>query len=119
MSAPIARQFTYDALPGRVVFGAGASRRLLAAEVDRLGASRLLLIAAEQQRLPAEELSAVLGDRVIGVFTDVRPHVPVEVADRARAAARDARADAVLSIGGGAATGTAKGGGREAAVAAP
>jgi protocatechuate 3,4-dioxygenase beta subunit len=43
MSAPTARQFTYDALPGRVVFGAGASRRLLAAEVDRLGASRLLL----------------------------------------------------------------------------
>jgi maleylacetate reductase len=108
MSAPTARQFTYDALPGRVVFGAGASRRLLAAEVDRLGASRLLLIATEQERLLAEELSAVLGDRVVGVFTDVRPHVPVEVADRARAAAREARADALLSIGGGSTTGTAK-----------
>src|SRR3954452_22293350 len=108
MSAPTARQFTYDALPGRVVFGAGASRRLLAAEVDRLGASRLLLIATEQERLLAEELSAVLGDRVIGVFTDVRPHVPVEVGDRARAAAHEARADALLSVGGGSTTGTAK-----------
>jgi maleylacetate reductase len=108
MSAPTARQFTYDALPGRVVFGAGASRRLLAAEVDRLGASRLLLIATEQERPLALELSAVLGDRVVGVFTDVRPHVPVEVADGARAAAREARADALLSIGGGSTTGTAK-----------
>jgi intradiol ring-cleaving dioxygenase-like protein len=79
MSAPTARQFTYDALPGRVVFGAGASRRLLAAEVDRLGASRLLLIATEQERPLAQELSAVLGDRVVGVFTDVQPMRPAHV----------------------------------------
>src|SRR3954451_6712389 len=108
VSAPTARQFTYDALPGRVVFGAGASRRLLAGEVDRLGASRLLVIATGRERSLAEELSAVLGDRVVGVFTDVRPHVPVEVADRARAAAHEARADALLSVGGGSTTGTAK-----------
>ena len=101
MSAPIARHFTYDARPGRVVFGTGASRRLLAGEVARLGAGRLLLIATEQERPLAEELSAVLGDRVVGVFSDVRPHVPAEVADRARAAAREARADALLSVGGG------------------
>jgi len=92
MSAPTARQFTYDALPGRVVFGAGASRRLLAGEVDRLGASRLLVIATGRERSLAEELSAVLGDRVVGVFTNVRPHVPVEVVHRACAASHEARA---------------------------
>jgi maleylacetate reductase len=108
MSAPAARQFTYDALPGRVVFGAGASRRVLAGEVDRLGVSRLLVIATGHERPLAEELAAVLGDRVVGVFTDVRPHVPVAVAERARAAAHEARADALLSIGGGSTTGTAK-----------
>jgi alcohol dehydrogenase class IV len=102
------REFAYDALPGRVVFGAGASRERLAGELDRLGAQRVLLIAAERELELAERLAAPLGDRVVATFTDVRPHVPVEVAERARAAARDARADALLSVGGGSTTGTAK-----------
>jgi maleylacetate reductase len=38
----------------------------------------------------------------------VRPHVPAEVAERARATARETGADALLSIGGGSTTGTAK-----------
>ncbi len=74
------RSFTYQALPSRVVFGAGASRKKLAAEVERLSASRVLLVATERERGLAEELPAPLGNRVVGVFTDVRPHVPVEVA---------------------------------------
>lgn len=102
------RSFVYSALPGRVVFGAGASRARLADEVDGLGAQRVLLIATEQERPVAEELSGVLDDRVVAVFTDVRPHVPVEVARTARAAAREAGADLLLSIGGGSTTGTAK-----------
>jgi hypothetical protein len=44
------RSFTCDALPGRVVFGAGASREKLVEEVDRLGSSRVALIAAEGER---------------------------------------------------------------------
>ncbi len=112
----MARSFTFEALPGRVVFGPRASRERLAAEVDRLGAARLLLIATERERARAEELSAVLGDRVAGRFTDVRPHVPAEVAERARAAAREAGADALLSIGGGSTTGTAKAVALEAAL---
>ena len=83
--------FIYDALPGRVVFAAGSSRELLAAEVDRLDVHRLLLIATMQERPLAEELSAVLGDRVVGVFDEVRPHVPNEVAERARAVRRGRR----------------------------
>ena len=35
-----AHEFTYEALPGRVVFGAGAARERLADEVERLGAER-------------------------------------------------------------------------------
>jgi maleylacetate reductase len=100
--------FIYDALPGRVVFAAGSSRSQLAAEVDRLDVHRLLLIATVQERPLAEELSAVLGDRVVGVFDEVRPHVPNEVAERARAVAAETGADALLSIGGGSTTGTAK-----------
>ena len=48
------KSFTYDALPGRVIFGPGASRQRLAEEVDRLGARRLLLIATERERERAQ-----------------------------------------------------------------
>src|SRR4051812_8695464 len=100
--------FTYDALPGRVVFGAGTSRRVLAAEIQRLEATRVLVVAAEPERALAQELVAPLGERVAGWFSKVRAHVPVEVAESARALARSAGADALLSIGGGSTTGTAK-----------
>jgi maleylacetate reductase len=100
--------FTYDALPGRVVFGAGASRDRLAEEVGRLDAERVLLIATEQERELAEDLASPLGERLAGLFTRVRPHVPVEVAERARDAAREVGADCLLSVGGGSTTGTAK-----------
>jgi alcohol dehydrogenase class IV len=100
--------FTYDALPGRVVFAPEAARERLGGVLDDLGARRVLAIFGESERPLAEPLCAPLEDRVAAVFTEVRPHVPVEVAQRARAAARDAAADAVLCIGGGSTTGTAK-----------
>ncbi|MET9615819.1 maleylacetate reductase [Kitasatospora indigofera] len=98
--------FTYDALPGRVVFGSGAASTQLLAEVDAFGARRILLIAGSSEADLARELCAPFADRIAAEFTDVRPHVPVEVAERARAAA--AGADLVLSVGGGSTTGTAK-----------
>ena len=100
--------FARDTLPGRVVFGAGAARTALAAEVARLGVSRVLLIPSGSEQSAARELTAPLADRIAGTFTGVRPHVPVEVADAARKQAAAVGADAVLSLGGGSATGTAK-----------
>jgi alcohol dehydrogenase class IV len=100
--------FTYTALPGRVVFGAGSARRHLVEEVDRLGASRVLLVATENERALAEQLAGPLGGRVVAVFSEVRQHVPLAVAEAVRALASSVRADAVLSVGGGSTTGTAK-----------
>lgn len=98
--------FTYDALPGRIVFGPGAARRSLPAEIDAFGAQRILLVASESEMGLARELCAPFADKIASEFTGVRPHVPVEVAERARAAA--AGADLVLCVGGGSTTGTAK-----------
>ncbi|MGV9296643.1 maleylacetate reductase [Amycolatopsis sp. NPDC003676] len=98
--------FTYEALPGRVIFGSGTAREQLAAEVEALGAKKILTIAAGSEADLAAELCEPFADRIAATFTEVRPHVPTEVAEQARAAAEGA--DLVLSVGGGSTTGTAK-----------
>jgi maleylacetate reductase len=95
---------TYEALPGRVLFGVGALERL-GPEVDRLGGRRVLLVASKRL---ADELAERLGDRLAATFAETVQHVPVEVAERARRAAREARADVVVAAGGGSAVGVAK-----------
>jgi maleylacetate reductase len=101
------KSFTYDAVPGRVVFGAG-SRASLAAELDILGARRVLVIASPGEDQLADEITGLLGPRVAGRFREVVQHVPVAGAEAARAATRAAGADTVLTIGGGSATGFGK-----------
>jgi alcohol dehydrogenase class IV len=103
----VVQPFTYDALEGRVVFGDGAFERL-PDELDRLGAHRVLLIADRSGRSWAESLVGWIGDRVVGQIGDVRPHVPVDDAENARRLARSVRADAIVTIGGGSATGLGK-----------
>lgn len=99
--------FSYDALAGRVVFGPG-SRSRVAAELDALGAQRTMVVAGDLESAMADEISVLLGDRVVGRFSDVVQHVPVEGAEAARAAAAEAGADAVVTVGGGSATGFGK-----------
>jgi maleylacetate reductase len=100
--------FTYDALPGRVVFAIGAAGRLLPGEIERLGVTRLLLISTMAEAELAKEIASPFGERIAAAFTDVHPHVPVVVARAAQSAAQDAGAQALLSVGGGSTTGTAK-----------
>jgi alcohol dehydrogenase class IV len=102
------QDFEYTSLPARVVFGPGSAREKLAPAVDSLKAQRVLVIAAPGEEELARELVAPFAERVGEFFTDVRPHVPVFIADRARAAARRSRGDMILSVGGGSTTGTAK-----------
>jgi maleylacetate reductase len=96
--------FTYDAPPGRVVFGVGSVDQL-GEEVDRLGGRRVLAIAGKRA---IDDLVGRLGGRWAASFTDVQQHVPVEAATRAVAAAADAGADCLVAMGGGSATGLAK-----------
>ena len=102
------RSFAHEALPGRVAFGCGIARTRLEDELATAGAERVLLVVAPAERSLADELAAPLGGRIVDVFEDVRPHVPVEIARRAVEAAERARADWVLAVGGGSTTGTAK-----------
>jgi maleylacetate reductase len=99
--------FAYDALPGRVVFGAGR-RAELATELERLGPRRVMLIADAQAKSTGDELAELLDPRVARRWDEVAQHVPVELAERARSAATEAGIDGVVCIGGGSATGLAK-----------
>lgn len=99
--------FTYDAIPGRVVFGVG-SRRQLADEARAIGAERILLVASGYEDELAADVSGILGDLVVGRFSDVVQHVPVSKAVAAIAMTRDLAVDTVVTIGGGSATGFGK-----------
>jgi alcohol dehydrogenase class IV len=97
-------QFTHDWLPQRVVFATGGAAAAVAEEVRRLGATRVMAIASDDAR--AEPVLA--GVPVEVLHTDVAMHVPVEVADRARAVAAEHAVDALVCVGGGSTTGLAK-----------
>ncbi|MGW2823702.1 maleylacetate reductase [Streptomyces sp. NPDC001443] len=99
-------RFVHDILPQRVRFASGAAAESLAAEIGALGGERVMVIAAPSQKDLAEHLTA--GLPVAVVHGDVAMHVPVEVAQRARAVAASHGADALVSVGGGSTTGLAK-----------
>jgi alcohol dehydrogenase class IV len=85
-----------------VVYGPG-SLGDLGAVGDRIGVGRVFAIASAS--LVGEgledDLRATLGDRLAGVWSGARQHVPRESVIEAATAARAAGADALLSVGGG------------------
>ena len=99
--------FTYQALPMRVVFGAGALAKL-PDEVQALGLTRVLVLCSPEQEDTGRTVAAALGDRAAGVLPEARMHVPIEVATRARDLARELGADGCVAVGGGSAVGLGK-----------
>ncbi len=99
--------FTYDALPSRVVFGVGAVDRL-GEEVDRLGAGRVLVLCTESGRSRAEDITRRLGDRRAGIYDKAVMHVPAATAAAAQAEARRLGADCCVAVGGGSTIGLGK-----------
>ncbi len=99
--------FAYDMLPSRVVFGAGCLDKL-PEEIDRLGATRALVLSTPEQREAGQQILDRLGARAVGLFDQAVMHVPIEIAERAREQARALGADCCVAIGGGSTTGLAK-----------
>jgi alcohol dehydrogenase class IV len=99
-------RFVHETRPQRVRFGSGGAPAALAEEVGLLGAERVMVITTASATAVADRITA--GLPVALRYDDVAMHVPVEVAVRARDAAAGCGADALVSIGGGSATGLAK-----------
>ncbi|MCY4395427.1 MAG: maleylacetate reductase [Rhodospirillaceae bacterium] len=100
--------FTYTGLPTRVIFGPG-KRRELPAEVERLGASRALVISTPEQRGDAEMAAGLLGSRAAGIHDTAIMHTPMETVHIARRTAAALDADCYVTVGGGTAIGLGKG----------
>lgn len=99
-------RFTHETLPQRVVFAAGGSPAAVAAEVEALGGSKVMLIASDREKELADPIAKEIP--VVLRHEEVVMHVPVEVAERARRSAADSGADILVSVGGGSTTGLAK-----------
>ncbi|MFL5998956.1 MAG: maleylacetate reductase [Streptomyces sp.] len=99
--------FTYEALPMRVVFGAGSLARI-PQEAEQLGLRSLLVLSTPVQEKLAGHAETLLGKACVGRFTEARMHVPADVAAAAVKAARETGADGCLAIGGGSTIGLGK-----------
>lgn len=102
----MALRFAHDTLGQRLLFGAGMAAQHLAEEVARLGASRVMLIAAAVEQHIADAVTS--GVNVHVTYNDVVQHVPIEKAEDARRVAAENGVDLLVSVGGGSTTGLAK-----------
>ena len=98
--------FDHETLGQRVLFGTGAAASNLATEVSRLGAPRVMVIASDFETEMARTVSANI--EVALWHHDVVMHVPIETAEKARAAAAEHGIDLLVCVGGGSTTGLAK-----------
>ena len=99
--------FSHETYGQRVVLDAGGVATHVVAEVAGLGCSRVFLVVDAFAGEVADRLVAA-GLPVAARWDEVVQHVPVELAERARAAVTEVGADCVVTIGGGSSTGLGK-----------
>ncbi len=93
-----------------VVFGHPAAAGI-AQQAERLGAKRVFLMVSGALNRTTDEIEKVrhaLGVRCVGTFDAMPPHTPRAAVIAATTQARDARADLIVTIGGGSITDGAK-----------
>ena len=94
----------------RVIYGTPLADAL-AQEVERIGASAVYVLASgtlERQTDVVEQVRGVLGNKLAGVCAKIGAHTPRIDVVAAANAAREAHADALLTVGGGSVTDAAK-----------
>ncbi|MBN9734887.1 MULTISPECIES: maleylacetate reductase and hydroxyquinol 1,2-dioxygenase domain-containing protein [unclassified Pseudonocardia] len=97
----------HEPAPTRVLFGTG-TLGTVRDEVERLGRSRVFLVAGRSPSGAGERVADVLGPLLAGRSPRAVVHTPAEVTAEALAAFREAGADCVVAVGGGSAIGLSK-----------
>ncbi|HYM02946.1 MAG TPA: iron-containing alcohol dehydrogenase [Stellaceae bacterium] len=103
---------------GRIVFGAmdevvfgTPAAEAVERQVARLGASRVFLMASGTLNRETDAVAKIrraLGERCAGLFDKMPAHTPRSAVIAATAAAREAKADLIVTVGGGSITDGAK-----------
>lgn len=99
------KAFAYQAPAARIVFGAGSLAQL-PAEVDRLGAKRVLMLCTPRRARTVREMANDLP--LAGIFDEAAMHTPLELAEKARRRAMELGADCCVAFGGGSTIGFGK-----------
>ena len=96
--------------PTKIVFGAGAARDV-EMEMAGLGCGRALVVTdpGVMKAGLVEGVLKALGEKCVGVWSEVPQDTGVGIVNRAAAFAREAGADCVVSVGGGSVIDTGKG----------
>lgn len=98
--------FDHVTLAQRVRFGTGGATQALTDEVTESGAQRVMVLASNRD---AAVVDAVVGGIDVALrWDEIIAHVPIELADKATAAASAAGADLLVCVGGGSTIGLAK-----------
>lgn len=100
----MSRAFTYDALPQERVHFGKAVREALGDEVERLGAKRVFIATSKTLREKTAAISLIattLGAKCVGIFDGIAEHSKLDGVLDAVNAAREAKADLLVGIGGG------------------
>jgi maleylacetate reductase len=104
----MASSFTHDVPPQRVVFAPGALTRI-GEEAERLNFAHALVVATPGSGVRlGEKVVGLLGARAARLHAQAVIHVPKAVAEAGLLAAREAKADGLIAVGGGSAIGLAK-----------
>lgn len=95
--------------PTRIMFGPGTSKDV-GVEMGSLGCKKAFLLT-DKNLLKAgllEDILKALGNKCVGVFSDIPQDTGLDVIDRAATIAKEKGADIVVSVGGGSVMDTAK-----------
>jgi len=96
--------------PTKVIFGNGSSAQEVESEMGALGCSRAVVVT-DQGIIKAgllEKITASLGAKCVGVYSDIPQDTGIDVVNSASAFAKGKGADIVISVGGGSVIDTAK-----------
>ena len=106
-----ALQFNYTSVAQEIVCDTDAMTGLCGT-LDRLGANTAMIICGPSILRSSDVIRRVqeaLGARCVSLFAGVAPHAPVPTLEEAIGVAREARPEALVSVGGGSTHDTAKG----------
>ena len=87
--------------PTKVIFGNGSSTSEVESEMRALGCSRAVVVT-DHGIIAAgllDKITRALGEKCVGVFSDVPQDTGVDVVDSGAAFAREKRADSIISLG--------------------